>query len=258
MAKRNQISKKTRFEVFKRDNFTCQYCGKKAPDVILEIDHITPVADGGDNNILNLITSCRDCNRGKGARSLSVNSELEKQRHELEEINEKRNQLEMMAKWRAELKKIEDSQIDWVNDEMQSLTGAKLNKTGRIKVKKWIKEFGVDVVVDAVTIYCEQYTTSDNEGNFSFIKPFDYIGGISKNIWDGRYAPTKAYETHLTNKIARTLGYDRQSKWRIANILKNNIKNKEEFEFVYSNCDYMENIDDVYEIVEVLEYRRLE
>ena len=43
MAKRKGISKKTRFDVFKRDSFTCQYCGKSAPDVVLQVDHINPV-----------------------------------------------------------------------------------------------------------------------------------------------------------------------------------------------------------------------
>lgn len=50
MSKRKSISKKLRFEVFKRDSFTCQYCGKMAPDVVLEVDHINPVASGGENN----------------------------------------------------------------------------------------------------------------------------------------------------------------------------------------------------------------
>lgn len=36
MSKRKSISKKLRFEVFKRDGFTCQYCGRMAPDVVLE------------------------------------------------------------------------------------------------------------------------------------------------------------------------------------------------------------------------------
>jgi 5-methylcytosine-specific restriction endonuclease McrA len=44
MNKRKSISKKIRFEVFKRDSFTCQYCGSKSPDVTLVIDHIMPVA----------------------------------------------------------------------------------------------------------------------------------------------------------------------------------------------------------------------
>lgn len=79
-SKRQPLSKKIRFEVFKRDKFTCAYCGRKAPDVILEVDHIIPVAKGGDNNITNLITSCIDCNRGKRDIPLQVNETLEKQR----------------------------------------------------------------------------------------------------------------------------------------------------------------------------------
>ena len=57
--KRKQLSKTLRFEVFKRDSFKCQYCGKSAPEVTLEVDHIIPVAKGGSNEIFNLITSCR-------------------------------------------------------------------------------------------------------------------------------------------------------------------------------------------------------
>lgn len=56
---------KTRFMVLTRDNYTCQYCGRKAPEVILNIDHIKPKSKGGDNKIENLITACRDCNFGK-------------------------------------------------------------------------------------------------------------------------------------------------------------------------------------------------
>lgn len=60
------INKKQRFEIFKRDNFTCQYCGKSSPQVVLEIDHIIPKNEGGQDSHENLITSCFDCNRGKG------------------------------------------------------------------------------------------------------------------------------------------------------------------------------------------------
>jgi len=66
---------KLRFEVFKRDNFTCQYCGRKAPNVILQTDHILPKNKGGNNNINNLITSCEDCNLGKGDTLLSQREE---------------------------------------------------------------------------------------------------------------------------------------------------------------------------------------
>lgn len=67
---RKSLSKTLRFEIFKRDGFTCQYCGRRPPEVLLEADHIEPVAAGGTNEAINLITSCADCNRGKSDRSL--------------------------------------------------------------------------------------------------------------------------------------------------------------------------------------------
>lgn len=63
--KRKPLPKKLRFEVFKRDGFSCQYCGSNPPKVVLECDHIKPVSKGGENEIDNLITACFDCNRGK-------------------------------------------------------------------------------------------------------------------------------------------------------------------------------------------------
>ncbi len=65
------LSKSRRFEVFKRDGFTCQYCGSRPPDVVLEVDHIQPRSKGGDDDELNLITSCVECNRGKAAKLLA-------------------------------------------------------------------------------------------------------------------------------------------------------------------------------------------
>ena len=67
-TKRRQISLSLRFSVFERDKYTCQYCGLKPPEIVLQIDHVYPVALGGRNKIDNLLTSCRDCNIGKGAR----------------------------------------------------------------------------------------------------------------------------------------------------------------------------------------------
>ena len=70
MTKRKSVSKKLRFEIFKRDSFTCQYCGNTPPKIVLELDHITPVCEGGDNSEDNLITACFDCNRGKAGNKL--------------------------------------------------------------------------------------------------------------------------------------------------------------------------------------------
>jgi hypothetical protein len=69
---RKTIGKRKRFEIFKRDNFTCQYCGSTPPAVILHVDHILAVANGGGNETENLTTACQGCNLGKSAVPLSV------------------------------------------------------------------------------------------------------------------------------------------------------------------------------------------
>lgn len=55
-------------EIFRRDSFTCQYCGKKAKG--LTIDHIIPRHRGGEHSWSNLVTACPECNRKKGGRTL--------------------------------------------------------------------------------------------------------------------------------------------------------------------------------------------
>jgi hypothetical protein len=63
-----KVSNSLRFEVFQRDEHTCQYCGRRAPEVELEADHLIPVARGGTDAFDNLVTSCRECNSGKSAK----------------------------------------------------------------------------------------------------------------------------------------------------------------------------------------------
>lgn len=59
------VSKRTRYEVLRRDNHTCRYCGEAAPDVKITIDHVTPTALGGSDKPDNLVAACKDCNAGK-------------------------------------------------------------------------------------------------------------------------------------------------------------------------------------------------
>ena len=87
--KRKPISKKIRFEVFKRDMFTCQYCGGTPPKKVLEIDHIKPISDGGNNDLFNLLTSCFDCNRGKGSGLLTSVPDTLARRAEIVEEQER-------------------------------------------------------------------------------------------------------------------------------------------------------------------------
>jgi hypothetical protein len=65
------VSKRLRYEILRRDDHTCRYCGGKAPDVALTVDHVTPTALGGSDDPSNLVAACRDCNAGKSSASLS-------------------------------------------------------------------------------------------------------------------------------------------------------------------------------------------
>lgn len=66
-----EIRRGLRFEVLKRDRFTCTYCGANGAGVELHVDHVLATANGGKTVAANLTTACRDCNLGKGARLLS-------------------------------------------------------------------------------------------------------------------------------------------------------------------------------------------
>jgi hypothetical protein len=150
MSKRQSISKKVRFEVFKRDSFTCQYCGAKAPDVVLQVDHIQPVAEDGLSDILNLVTACFDCNSGKGARRLDDRSVVERQRAQIEILQQRREQLEMMLQWRDESERLKIDVVQTVVDRIAQKTGLEPNESGRGHIRRWLKRFGLDEVLSAL------------------------------------------------------------------------------------------------------------
>lgn len=147
---RGTISKKLRFEVLKRDNFTCQYCGRSSPDVLLEIDHLKPISKGGKNEIFNLITSCKDCNRGKGKVELSDNAEIKKQRRQLEELNERKKQLRMMVQWREELSNLNNKLSALVADHLQSVTGYQVSDIEERTIIRILSQFSIDEVISAI------------------------------------------------------------------------------------------------------------
>lgn len=64
--RRKEISL-TKKNIIKRDNHTCQYCGKKAG--MMTTDHIIPRAQGGSDSWENLVCACLECNNRKGNRS---------------------------------------------------------------------------------------------------------------------------------------------------------------------------------------------
>ena len=186
MTKRKNLSKSVRFEVFKRDSFKCQYCGKSAPDVVLEVDHIIPVAKGGDNDLSNLITACFDCNRGKRDKKLTDKQSIKLQKEELDKLNARREQIEMIAEWRKELSNLMNESIDKIVEIINQEFYLKLNLTDyeRRNFSKRIKKYGVKETLNSSLIAFERY--DDIETALS------KIDGILYNRHLEEYDPEKA------------------------------------------------------------------
>lgn len=148
-TKRKSLSKKTRFEVFKRDGFVCQYCGAHPPSVVLEVDHITPVSGGGANDIDNLITACFDCNRGKSDRDLGdIPQSLQEKAAEILE-----REAQIIGYQRAlNAKKLRISdEAEMVRDIYERFNeGYTLNEKSMVTVRMFVEKLGVHEVCEAM------------------------------------------------------------------------------------------------------------
>lgn len=166
------LSVKTRFEVFKRDRFTCQYCGKHPPDVLLEADHIVPRAAGGSDDIGNLTTACTDCNRGKGARMLEEGTGPAVSRSAIAEMQERIEQAKAYMETLGALESITEQQVARVIEAWAKAFGATLEERDdgsywvfkgygyqygghwpeERTIKRFVKKLSLEDVLDAVDI----------------------------------------------------------------------------------------------------------
>jgi hypothetical protein len=71
LSNRQPLSQAKRREIVARDGHTCAYCRRVFGWEELEVDHIVPVARGGNNDDDNLTTACKPCNISKGSKLLS-------------------------------------------------------------------------------------------------------------------------------------------------------------------------------------------
>lgn len=155
---RTSLSKKLRFEVFKRDKFTCQYCGASAPEAVLHVDHIQPFSKAGTDDLLNLITACQECNSGKGARELSDDAVIQKRKGQLDELQERREQLEMMLEWQKSLINLDEIAVTKLAEIWSELvTGYALNELGLANLRKIIGRFGPEQVITAMRASVTSY-----------------------------------------------------------------------------------------------------
>ena len=216
--KRHGISKRIRFEVFKRDKFKCQYCGSSAPEVLLQVDHLNPVANGGTNEIINLITACFGCNNGKSDKLISDDSTILKQKEQLEQLQERREQLEMMMNWHEGLKNIQGEIHCKLKEIWEGLAvGYSISSNGLLNIKKWAKTYSFDEIIKAMDTAAEEYlvfengTVTNESWGIAFnkipaiikvtrdsidkpdLKDFFYIRGIIRNRFEN-YNPAEIFE----------------------------------------------------------------
>jgi len=180
MSKRKTISKKNRFEIFKRDKFTCHYCGKTPPGVLLEVDHIKPVFEGGTNELINLITACFDCNRGKGARKLDDDSAIVAQKNQLDLLQEKREQMDLMLQWSDGLRELDNdlnnNVIKRIDEKMAPFF---INEGFKQNIANITKKHTLVDILKAIDISAERYLKFDYDGSTTEESARDYVNKIS-------------------------------------------------------------------------------
>lgn len=148
-SSRRSTGKRLRFEVFKRDHFTCQYCGAQPPEVVLVADHITPVAQGGETTLLNLITACEPCNQGKADRL--VTHTLIRPDADLlylqtqQEIAELRRYQQAKAERDAEIASV----VDALSDDWMALSGQDWAPAERI-IRQLLARYSPEIVERAM------------------------------------------------------------------------------------------------------------
>jgi hypothetical protein len=183
MEKRKAISKKLRFEIFKRDGFQCAYCGQAPPVVILEIDHIEPKSKGGKDDINNYITACFDCNRGK--KDIPLDKIPTKLSENIEVLKEREDQLSEYRKFIAKIERREKNDIEDINKiYTESYPGWELSDSFKsISLKRFLQSLPKHEIIEALkkSIYKFPKNTQENRNAAT-----SYFCGICWNIIKGK------------------------------------------------------------------------
>jgi len=146
--KRKPLSKRVRFSIFARDEFTCRYCGRQSDEVKLVVDHLIPVSQGGTNEQENLITSCEECNQGKAAKTIEEIvpakhdrfAELQKYREQLDEAKMAAEIIGIREQLHENLAKLisQCTGDDYVDKRTLSILTHFVRLYGWMKVADWV------------------------------------------------------------------------------------------------------------------------
>jgi len=176
MSKRKGLSKKVRFEIFKRDDFRCKYCGQStANGSILNVDHVIPVSHGGTNDFENLITSCFDCNIGKSDNFLNVSKIISKDFISKENFDDYKEQVKCFFDFVNSKEKTIEKMTDTILSQLGNID-TDFDKNHRQSVRNFIKKINYADLLD----YSAQ--TNAKLFNRSIYSKFKYFCGICHNI----------------------------------------------------------------------------
>lgn len=215
--KRKPLSKRARFEVFKRDAFTCQYCGRKPPEVVLHCDHIMAVANGGTSNDWNLVTACVDCNQGKAAVPLAVTVIPP-----LPDPKIQQEKLDQLAAYKEFLAAKQGTESAWIKETLKDWL-AVIKKLDRVPyVANTVKQAASQFVSAGLTppeIISALQTTLDRTADgfvlYGSGRSFKYFCGCCWHLVRAKNAPIKPSTLRL-GKCWFTLEADENFKLRFS------------------------------------------
>ena len=204
------ISKRLRFEVFKRDGFRCRYCGAGVLDVTLHCDHVVPDSKGGPTTAENLVTACQPCNLGKS----NIGLDERKLSPSIDVADAKEHATQIRAYLKIQ------KQIGEAKSELEDLALAHWKK----RIGDWhsslpnylhgpLKDFGLAKVMEAIDIVASR----------DIRKPIDqvkYLCGIIKNWRDPKPRPAQAASVaQETAKAADSQAAVAGAQWEIVDML---------------------------------------
>lgn len=167
---RESISKRKRFEIFKRDGFECQYCGATPPGVVLHCDHIEPVSKGGSSDMDNLITACQSCNQGKSDIQLnSVPQSLSERSAEVKEREEQIAGYQEILRLKRERLEGEAQEILEIFCKSYGIDG--IPKMDFVSIKRFVDKLGYHDCHEAAEMACSKFYSG-------YSRSFKYFCGI--------------------------------------------------------------------------------
>lgn len=169
------LSKKVRFEVFKRDGFQCAYCGNTPPKVVLEVDHVTPKSRGGDDNLHNLLTACFDCNRGK--RDVPLDQIPPPLRENFEALKEREQQLREYSLYLTSVEHRFASDIDEISRLFESCypEWSFVERFKHTTLRRFLQDLSKHEIMEALRISISKFPQNNEADRNNAIR---YMCGI--------------------------------------------------------------------------------